>query len=110
MTDKDETRLLLEDPPPVQTDQTPITYKDSGAQTAIHLSHSGSSYVHSGPVKPTKGRVTPRLSNAFENSGVYQISLAWKDITVRVKVPGKRAFCGGESKPPTQKTILNNSQ
>ena len=55
------------------------------------------------------GKITPRLSNAFENSGVYQIALGWKDISVKVKIPGKRGFCGGESKPPSEKTILKNS-
>ncbi|KAK3728091.1 hypothetical protein RRG08_022142 [Elysia crispata] len=68
MSDKDETRVLLEDPAPTKPHEAPVIFKDNGAQTAIHLSHSHSSHSGSDVVKPTKGRITPRLSNAFENS------------------------------------------
>ena len=53
---------------------------------------------------------TPRLSDAFEQSAQYQISLAWKDITVKVNIPGKRGFPFGEAVPPEQKTILRNGE
>ncbi|KAK3771810.1 hypothetical protein RRG08_057103, partial [Elysia crispata] len=91
MSDKDETQVLLEDPAPAKPHEAPVILKDNGAQTAIHLSHSHSSHGGSDVVKPTKGRITSRLSNDIENSGVYQIALAWKDIS-----------------PPTEKTILKD--
>ncbi|GFO08500.1 ATP-binding cassette sub-family g member, partial [Plakobranchus ocellatus] len=110
MSDKEETQLLLAHPTLPVSHDNPITYKDSSAQTTIHLSQSGSSsIVGSDPFKPPKtGRATPRLSNAIEHSGIYQIALAWKDISVRVNIPGKRGFISGESNPPTQKMILKN--
>ncbi|KAK3767683.1 hypothetical protein RRG08_022717 [Elysia crispata] len=72
---------------------------------SIEMSHS-SSYKERSLGSSSR---TPRLSDAFEQSAQYQISLAWKDITVKVNIPGKRGFSFGEAVPPEQKTILRNA-
>ncbi|KAK3770915.1 hypothetical protein RRG08_036514 [Elysia crispata] len=102
-----EKRSLLGDSKSPRRKSKRKTYTDDGAVAAIEMTQSGSSSGSLAGLKiPASGRGTPRLSNAFENSGVYQIALSWKDISVKVNIPGKSGFPFGESRPPTQKTIL----
>ncbi|KAK3770917.1 hypothetical protein RRG08_036516 [Elysia crispata] len=79
-------------------------YTEDEVGAAIEMTESGSSTG----IRGTSSGRTPRLSDAFENSSIYQIALSWKDISVRVNLPRKRRFPLGESKPATQRTILQN--
>ncbi|GFR80341.1 ATP-binding cassette sub-family G member [Elysia marginata] len=85
----------------------PRNYTENGGKhMSIEMSHSSSYKSHSigGSSR------TPRLSDAFEKSNQYEISLAWKQIYVKVNIPGKRGFPCGEAVPPQQKTILRNGE
>ncbi|XP_012935697.1 protein white [Aplysia californica] len=53
-------------------------------------------------------RPSTRLSLCLEGSGEHNIALSWKDVNVKVKIPGKKAYFRGESVPPQEKLILKN--
>ncbi|CAL1533119.1 unnamed protein product [Lymnaea stagnalis] len=72
--------------------------------TAVPVSDLDQSF---GERKP-RARHTSRLSVAFEGSGLHNISLAWKDISVSVTVPGKKSILKREYTPPIEKRILTN--
>lgn len=80
--------------------------ENEGNHASIEMSHSSS--FKSRSVGGGSSR-TPRLSDAFERSAHYEISLAWKDISVKVNIPGKRGFPFGEAVPAYQKTILKKA-
>ncbi|CAL1533117.1 unnamed protein product [Lymnaea stagnalis] len=56
----------------------------------------------------TRRRHASSLSIALEGSGQHNISLAWKDISVTVTVPGKKNILKREYTPPVEKRILTN--